>query len=733
MPQEIPYDETNRIGVRLEKLNISPNVVAGSPGSHFSSLNSSNFRPSLSPPVSASHSQINSDIQARLLAFQQKRSKPVDHSGSPSLSGSHSMTNSPNNTSLNLASINTYHESDSDRHLPMTPLELNERPGDAIPFPMDSDKFSTQPMLGNGDELSSPSVSNTTTPGATPKFTPVQGGNPFSRLPNSTSITPCQSSNPSVSNFRGNSSPSLQYLKSFELKKKPSLSQRRGMKLNMKDLTSPSGGLESPNVLSPPIKLMNDKEDVSQEQPSNPPITRQFSSGSDVGRNLSGRGKHNFRLNLDSTNSDLPVNNGSNGTAMSQNSSLNRNDSLRSISSDGSIGSDSEADKKPQLQGLFANYSKYLDIKSGLLNFAGKASLHSKGVDFLSGSSFRISLDELEYIDELGRGNYGSVLKVLHKPTGVLMAMKEVRLELDETKFTQILMELDILHKCDSPYIVDFYGAFFVEGAVYMCIEYMDGGSLDKIYGKEHGVKDEASLAYITESVIRGLKDLKDEHNIIHRDVKPTNILINTAGKVKLCDFGVSGNLVASLAKTNIGCQSYMAPERIKSMNPDDATYSVQSDIWSLGLTILEVAAGHYPYPAETYDNIFSQLSAIVDGEPPQLDPKIYSKEAQIFVKSCLKKNPDLRPSYAALLKNPWLLKYRDVDPHMDVLVSKRVHELEEDKEKRNVSRSNSLKKNPLPTPANIESVHSLLRNKVKAPALHRGGLPNNNRSFLHK
>ena len=68
------------------------------------------------------------------------------------------------------------------------------------------------------------------------------------------------------------------------------------------------------------------------------------------------------------------------------------------------------------LQGLFANYSDYVDIKSGQLNFAGKASLHSKGIDFLSGSSFRVSLDEFEYLERMGRGNYGSVLKVLHKP-----------------------------------------------------------------------------------------------------------------------------------------------------------------------------------------------------------------------------------------------------------------------------------------------------------------------------
>ena len=225
-------------------------------------------------------------------------------------------------------------------------------------------------------------------------------------------------------------------------------------------------------------------------------------------------------------------------------------------------------------------------------------------------------------------------------------------------KFSQIIMELDILHKCVSPYIVDFYGAFFVEGAVYVCMEYMDGGSLDKIYD---GGVDEPYLAFITDAVIRGLKQLKEEHNIIHRDVKPTNILVSTNGTVKLCDFGVSGNLVASIARTNIGCQSYMAPERIKSRNPNDAiTYTVQSDIWSLGLSILEVAKGSYPYPPDTHRNIFSQLSAIVDGTPPSLPEDRFSPAARSFVNACLNKVPDNRPAYAKLLAHPWLVKYRN-------------------------------------------------------------------------
>jgi len=243
--------------------------------------------------------------------------------------------------------------------------------------------------------------------------------------------------------------------------------------------------------------------------------------------------------------------------------------------------------------------------------------------------------------------------------TGAIMAMKEIRLELDDAKFAAIIMELDVLHKCVSPHIIDFYGAFFQEGAVYICMEFMDGGSIDKLYGD--GIPENV-LRKITFATTMGLKNLKEDHNIIHRDVKPTNILMNTKGQIKICDFGVSGNLVASIAKTNIGCQSYMAPERISSgglamagANPGNGTYSVQSDIWSLGLTIIECALGRYPYPPETYNNIFSQLSAIVEGEPPDLPADRYSEVARNFVSGCLNKIPNLRPTYAMLTQHAWL------------------------------------------------------------------------------
>ncbi|CAB4425753.1 unnamed protein product [Rhizophagus irregularis] len=285
----------------------------------------------------------------------------------------------------------------------------------------------------------------------------------------------------------------------------------------------------------------------------------------------------------------------------------------------------------------FANFSPFVD-PSGKLNFDGKAVLHAQGVDFSNGNSYKINMEEFELLEELGKGQYGTVQKVFHKPTNVTMAMKEIRLELDEAKLNQILMELDILHQSRSSYIVEFYGAFFIESCVYYCMEYMDAGSLDKLYG---GGIPEDVLAKITFAMVKGLKFLKDSLNIIHRDVKPTNVLVNMEGEVKLCDFGVSGQLIQSRAKTNIGCQSYMAPERI--IQGDASTYTVQSDVWSLGLSMLELGTG----------------------DPPSLPKDNFSAECHDFVAKCLNKNPQNRLTYAQLLEHPFLKKYEDVDVDM--------------------------------------------------------------------
>jgi len=207
--------------------------------------------------------------------------------------------------------------------------------------------------------------------------------------------------------------------------------------------------------------------------------------------------------------------------------------------------------------------------------------------------------------------------------------LQEIRLELEDSKLNAIIMELDILHRARAPEIVDFYGAFFIESCVYYCMEFMDAGSMDKL---QLGGVPEGVLMRVAANMVRGLKFLKDDLQIIHRDVKPTNVLVNKSGLVKLCDFGVSGQLEKSLAKTNIGCQSYMAPERIKGESQNKlGTYTVSSDVWSVGLSLIEMSVGQYPYPPETYSNVFAQLTAIVHGDPPHL-PSDFSDVAHSFV-----------------------------------------------------------------------------------------------------
>ncbi|KAM9070559.1 dual specificity mitogen-activated protein kinase kinase 5 isoform 7-T8 [Sarcophilus harrisii] len=176
--------------------------------------------------------------------------------------------------------------------------------------------------------------------------------------------------------------------------------------------------------------------------------------------------------------------------------------------------------------------------------------------------------------------------RAYHVPSGKILAVKVILLDITLELQKQIMSELEILYKCDSSYIIGFYGAFFVENRISICTEFMDGGSLD-VYRKipEH------VLGRIAVAVVKGLTYLWSL-KILHRDVKPSNMLVNTRGQVKLCDFGVSTQLVNSIAKTYVGTNAYMAPERISGEQ-----YGIHSDVWSLGISFMELALGRFPYP----------------------------------------------------------------------------------------------------------------------------------------
>ncbi|CAD1471303.1 unnamed protein product, partial [Heterotrigona itama] len=234
--------------------------------------------------------------------------------------------------------------------------------------------------------------------------------------------------------------------------------------------------------------------------------------------------------------------------------------------------------------------------------------------------TFVVEADDLETICILGRGAYGIVDKVRHKQSGTIMAVKRITATVNTQEQKRLLMDLDISMRSSAcQYTVQFYGALFREGDVWICMEVMDM-SLDKFYTKvyKHGhAIPEDILGKIAFAVVSALHYLYSQLRVIHRDVKPSNILINRKGEVKICDFGISGYLVDSVAKTiDAGCKPYMAPERIDPTgNPSQ--YDIRSDVWSLGISLVELATGKFPY--ESWGTPFEQLKQVVKDEAPKL------------------------------------------------------------------------------------------------------------------
>lgn len=239
-------------------------------------------------------------------------------------------------------------------------------------------------------------------------------------------------------------------------------------------------------------------------------------------------------------------------------------------------------------------------------------------------------MSEFELIREMGRGQYGVVLLVRHLPSGRLMALKDIGLELSTESLKNISMELDVLTMASAtPYILEFYGAFHNRASIFLCLEYMDVGSLESLY-KTRGRIPECVIRAIALPVVRGLRFLTKELRVMHRDVKPSNILVNTKGAVKLCDFGVSGYLVKSLARTQIGSMCYMAPERI--VMEQETGYTAKADVWSLGVTLYESAMAEPLFGTTNYDSPFAQLMAVVNDPPPTLSEAEFSPDFRDFI-----------------------------------------------------------------------------------------------------
>ncbi|RMZ84432.1 hypothetical protein DV738_g673, partial [Chaetothyriales sp. CBS 135597] len=231
----------------------------------------------------------------------------------------------------------------------------------------------------------------------------------------------------------------------------------------------------------------------------------------------------------------------------------------------------------------------------------------------------------------------------------------------------QILRELKFNKNCTSPYICQYYGAFMDKSSstISIAMEFCEGGSLDSVYRevkKLGGRTGEKVLGKIAEGVLHGLTYL-NSRKIIHRDIKPSNILLNRSGNIKLCDFGVSGEFgTKGDANTFIGTSYYMAPERIQGQS-----YTITSDVWSLGVTLLEVAEHRFPFPADGTEmqpraGLIDLLTYIVAQPIPKLkdEPENgikWSDGFKYFIECCLEKEPKRRATPWRMLEHPWMVE----------------------------------------------------------------------------
>ncbi|KAF1816727.1 MAP kinase-like protein [Eremomyces bilateralis CBS 781.70] len=288
-------------------------------------------------------------------------------------------------------------------------------------------------------------------------------------------------------------------------------------------------------------------------------------------------------------------------------------------------------------------------------------------VDDLDDASWKAASRDgrIEELGSLGEGAGGAVTRCKVRGGKTVFALKIITTNPDPDVKKQIVRELSFNKQCASDHICRYYGAFMDDssGTISIAMEYCEGGSLDSIYREVKGLggrTGEKVLGKVAEGVLKGLTYLH-EHRIIHRDIKPSNILLCRDGQTKLCDFGVSGEFgTKGDANTFIGTSYYMAPERITGQS-----YTITSDVWSTGVTLLEVAQHRFPFPADGTEmqpraGLIDLLTYIVRQPIPVLkdEPESgikWSGNFKYFIECCLEKDPARRATPWKMLDHPWM------------------------------------------------------------------------------
>uniref|UniRef100_A0A8C8K683 non-specific serine/threonine protein kinase n=1 Tax=Oncorhynchus tshawytscha TaxID=74940 RepID=A0A8C8K683_ONCTS len=284
--------------------------------------------------------------------------------------------------------------------------------------------------------------------------------------------------------------------------------------------------------------------------------------------------------------------------------------------------------------------------------------------------------DQWEIIGELGDGAFGKVYKAKNKETGALAAAKVIETKTEE-ELEDYMVEIDILAKCDHRYIVKLLDAFYHDAKLWIMIEFCPGGAVDATMLELDRGLMEPQIQVICRQTLEALVYLHSI-KIIHRDLKAGNILLTLDGDIKLADFGVSAKNTKTLQRRDsfIGTPYWMAPEVVMCETMKDAPYDYKADIWSLGITLIELAQIEPPHHEL---NPMRVLLKIAKSEPPTLEqPNKWSQEFKDFLKKSLDKNPESRPNAAQLLEHPFVCSVKTNRPLRELVAEAKAEVMEE-------------------------------------------------------
>uniref|UniRef100_A0A8D2AVZ6 non-specific serine/threonine protein kinase n=1 Tax=Sciurus vulgaris TaxID=55149 RepID=A0A8D2AVZ6_SCIVU len=301
-----------------------------------------------------------------------------------------------------------------------------------------------------------------------------------------------------------------------------------------------------------------------------------------------------------------------------------------------------------------------------------------------------------EIIGELGDGAFGKVYKAQNKETNVLAAAKVIDTKSEE-ELEDYMVEIDILASCDHPNIVKLLDAFYYENNLWILIEFCAGGAVDAVMLELERPLTESQIQVVCKQTLEALNYLHD-NKIIHRDLKAGNILFTLDGDIKLADFGVSAKNTRTIQRRDsfIGTPYWMAPEVVMCETSKDRPYDYKADVWSLGITLIEMAEIEPPHHEL---NPMRVLLKIAKSEPPTLaQPSRWSSNFKDFLKKCLEKNVDARWTTSQLLQHPFVTV--DSNKPIRELIAEAKAEVTEEVEDGKEEDDDEETENSLPIPA---------------------------------